>query len=282
LLLLCDTRPVVLIGQLTDTHVLARDDTDTEVFVDNNARLHDAVAAINAETTPVDIVVGTGDLTNDGRADQYGALAEMLADLDRPFLALPGNHDDRELLRSTFPDTPWIDGDHASWAVTVGDVRIVGLDSTDPGSHGGLIDEGRSAWLAGVLADDHDGPTLLAMHHPPYTSGIWWMDQNGFEGLDLLDAVLTANPVDRIVCGHLHRPMTATFAGAPAQVGMSTVQHVELDFRPDAPVAVIDDPVGYQLHQVTGNSIVTHSRYIRTGPPVVPSWAGEFSAVVAE
>ncbi len=274
---LCDTRTVVLIGQLTDTHVLARDDSETEVFVDNNARLVDVVASINAETSPVDVVIGTGDLTNDGQADQYDALGEMLASLHAPFLALPGNHDDRDLIRSTFPSTPWIDADHASWVTAVDGVRIIGLDSTVPGEHGGAIDVERSSWLDGVLSDRFDGPTMLAMHHPPFASGIWWMDTYGFPGLDLLEAVLTAHPVDRIMCGHLHRPMASMFAGAPAQVGMATVQQVELDFRADGPVAVIDNPVGYQLHQVTHDAIVTHARYIRVEPPIIPTWAAEFS-----
>lgn len=275
-MLLCDTRFVVLIGQLTDTHVLAQADTETEVFVDNNARLVDAVTALNAETVPVEVVIGTGDLTNDGNADQYEPLAELLAELQMPFLALPGNHDHRDRLRSTFPLTPWIDADHASWVTDVAGVRLIGLDSTNPGQHGGRIDDERCTWLDGVLSQEFDGPTLLSMHHPPYESGIWWMDKNGFPGLELLEAVLTAHPVDRILCGHLHRPMSSMFAGVPAQVGMSTVQHVELDFRPDAPVAVIDNPVGYQLHQVTSDAVVAHSRFIRTPDAVVPEWASEF------
>lgn len=276
LMRLCDTRSVALIGHLTDTHVLARDDQDSEVFVDNNARLVDAVASLDAEPEPVDVVVATGDLANDGRPAEYEALLELLEPLEVPLLALGGNHDVRELLRASFPSTPWVDADHASWVTDVAGVRLVGLDSTAPGEHGGRLDEERCSWLDGVLSTPFDGPTLLAMHHPPFASGIRWMDMNGFPGLDLLAEVLTAHPVDRILCGHLHRPMSSTFAGAPAQVGMSTVQHVALDLRPDAPVAVIDNPVGYQLVQVRPDSIVVHSRYIRTAAPIIPDWASEF------
>lgn len=277
LTLLCDTHGVALIGQLTDMHVLARDDVGTEVFVDNNARLVDAIESFNGETTPVDVVVGTGDLTNDGHPAQYEALGAMLAALTVPFLALPGNHDDRDLVRGTFPRTPWIDAEHASWVTQVAGVRLVGLDTTTPGEHGGTVDEERCTWLDGVLSEPFEGSTLLSMHHPPYASGIWWMDSYGFPGIEMLEAVLIAHPVDRILCGHLHRPMMSTFAGTPAQVAMSTVQHVELDLRSDAPVAVIDNPVGYQLHEVRADTIVTHSRYIRTEAAIVPSWAAEFS-----
>ena len=84
------------------------------------------------------VVLGTGDLTNWARPGEYERLAELLAPLTVPFLALPGNHDDRDLLRATFPTTPWIDAAHASWVTTVGAgderVRIVGLDSTSRAS----------------------------------------------------------------------------------------------------------------------------------------------------
>lgn len=277
-------RRQVLIGQLTDTH-LVDPDGDTELFVDNNGRMRTAVARLNAEDPPVAAVLGTGDLTNDHEPRAYDVLAEIVADLDAPFLPLGGNHDDRPHLRATFPDVGWTDADHLSWDVTVQGVRLVGLDSTRPGAHGGEVDAERIRWLDDRLAERHDGPTILALHHPPFESGIWWMDQYGFAGLDALAEVLRARPVDRIVCGHLHRPMVSSFAGIPAIVAMSTVQHVELDLRGRGAgdVAIIRDPVGYQLHRVVvdgdGSTIVTHARYLDTGEaPIVPDWAPEFRA----
>lgn len=266
----------VLIGQLTDTHVLAPDDDTTEVFVDNNARLADAVASINAEEPGLDLVVATGDLTNDARADEYDELCDLLGGVTVDLLPLPGNHDERTELRGRFPDVPWAGAEHASWVATVGHVRVIGLDSTRPGHHGGEFDDDRAAWLSSVLAEAHDGVTLLAMHHPPFRSGIDWMDANGFLGLDLLAEVVHGQPIARIMCGHLHRPMGSSFAGIPAQVGMSTVQHVALDLRGVGAIAVIDDPVGYQIHQVVDDAVVTHSRYIGTGLPIVPKWAATF------
>ena len=109
---------VVLVGQLTDTHVAASGPDGApldELYVDNNARLVSAVASINAEAPALDVLLGTGDLTNWARPAEYDILAELLAPLVVPFLPLPGNHDDRDLLRATFPDAPWIDAAHASW-----------------------------------------------------------------------------------------------------------------------------------------------------------------------
>jgi Icc protein len=222
-------------------------------------------------------VLATGDLTNDGRPFEYDALAELLAPLSIPILPIPGNHDDRVLVRATFPEMPWIAAEHASWVTSVDGVRIVGLDSTSPGEHGAAFDAEREIWLRAVLAEPHDGPTLLTIHHPPFVTGIGWMDRSGFVGLDRLEAVLSDQPVDRVVCGHLHRPMTSTIAGIPAQVGLSTVQHVDLDLAADAGVSLVLDPAGYQIMRISGREIVTHTRYVApANESFVPGWAADY------
>jgi 3',5'-cyclic AMP phosphodiesterase CpdA len=266
-----------LIAQLTDTHVVAWD-TDTELYVDNNARAAMAVAMLDAEVPAPVAVVMTGDLVNDARPEEYAALTELLAPLRMPVLPLPGNHDDRALVRATFSDFDWADCEHLSWVQVVDGVRIVGLDSTRPGSHGAEFDTERAEWLASALAAPHEGATLLAMHHPPFITGIEWMDRAGFVGLDVLVEIVSSSSVDRIICGHMHRPIGASVGGVAAQVSMSTVQHVALDLAPGAAVSLVRDPVGYQLHRIDGTDVVTHSRYIDTGQhPFVPDWAIDYA-----
>lgn len=279
-----DAGSFTLLGQLTDTHVVDPTPDGTvgdELFVDNNARLRSAVASLNAEQPALDVVLGTGDLTNWGRPGEYDRLAELLQPLTPLFLPIPGNHDDRDLLRATFPTVPWVDAAHASWVVDVSGVRVVGLDSTIPGEAGAEVDEERCAWLREVLAVRSEGVTILALHHPPFATGVGWMDGSGFVGLDRLESVLVDHPVDKIVCGHFHRPVSSTIAGIPAQVGLATVQHVDLDLAPGAGPSLIIDPVGYQIHRIAGRNVVTHTRYIDTPEPsstarIVPSWADIF------
>lgn len=267
---------MVLIAQLTDTHVVDPN-TDEALYVDNNGRVVEAVASINAESPGVAAVVATGDLTQWGTPEEYARLADITGPLSVPILPLPGNHDHRDGLRACFPDVPWIDADHASWVVDVEHVRVVGLDSTRLGESGAEFDDEREAWLWSVLARPHDGPTLLAMHHPPFVTGIEWMDCAGFVGLERFCAVLAeAAAVDRIMCGHLHRPMSSVVSGVLAEVGPSTTVHVALDVGRDGPVQVIRDPVGYRLLRIVGRSIVGHTRYIATGErPFTPGWATE-------
>lgn len=267
----------VLIGQITDTHVIDPSD-DRPTHVDNNQQLRDVVASMLDESPAPHAVLATGDLTDRADPVSYEILVDILSPLADRVLPLPGNHDERDGVRAAFPDAPWTDADHLCWSTTVEHVRIVGLDTLRPGHHGAQCDEGRATWLADTLASQHDGPTILAMHHPPFESGIAPMDRYGFVGLELLHEAVSSSPPDLIVCGHLHRPAVSTFAGVTARIAPSTVQHVALDLAPahDArPLAVIRDPIGYDLHRVSTDSagrgsIVSHIRYVGTGArPVV-------------
>ncbi len=263
----------MLLAQLTDTHI-ADPAGDSEQVVDNNERLAKAVERLNQETVQPDVVLATGDMTDNGTEVEMDILADLLAPLRAPVLAIPGNHDDRATFRRTF-DMPWAtDDSHLSWTADVGDLHIIGLDTLKPGTHGGLFDEERQRWLTDALDESGSRPTVIAMHHPPFLSGIHWMDAMRLEGMDTFSKIVARRSnVVRILCGHLHRPLTATIGGVTTTVGLSTVHHIELNLHPDAAVEIIRDPVGYQLHNIDEDAWVTHIRYIDTGEqPVSPRW----------
>jgi 3',5'-cyclic AMP phosphodiesterase CpdA len=262
----------VILAQITDTHVLAPGETQ---YLDNNQLLTEAIRSLNDEDPGPDAVLGTGDLTNWARPDQYEQLAALIEPLAAPFLPLVGNHDDRDLMRRTFPHVPWADTEHASWVTTVGDVTVVGLDSSDPGHHGAAFDDDRATWLDSTLASSGEQPVVLALHHPPFITGIAWMDAFGFRNLDRLQGLIGdhAGRIARIVSGHIHRQVVTTVAGVTASICPATVHHVALDLTPASTPSIICDPRGYQLHLVDGGDVVTHTRYIDTGQdPFDPGW----------
>ncbi|MCJ7710445.1 MAG: metallophosphoesterase, partial [Chloroflexi bacterium] len=87
------------IVQLTDLHVFA--DPSARLFgIPTRELLEDVVSHVEAHAGPVDHVVVTGDHTHDELPETYAAVRELLAPfLDRLWL-LPGNHDDRAVLRA--------------------------------------------------------------------------------------------------------------------------------------------------------------------------------------
>jgi 3',5'-cyclic-AMP phosphodiesterase len=199
----------VLIAQLSDTHVMTGDDSMSG-FVDTAARVTEAVDALLALPTPPDVVLLTGDLVNRGTDAEYEILRPLLSPLDDagvPLLVVPGNHDDRDAMRRAFPDHTWLPTEgHLSFVVDDFPVRLIGLDSTVPGRDDGELDDERIEWLAHVLDREPARPTLLFVHHPPYRTGMWWMDYGGLKNAAALRELVERHPeVQRIVSGHVHR-----------------------------------------------------------------------------
>ncbi len=93
-----------------------------------------AVDSLNRIRPEPDLIVISGDLTDEGTEDEYQKLRELLVELRRPFVVLPGNHDDRGNLRAAFSDHAWLPNEGAlSFALDVGELRLVALDTSVPG-----------------------------------------------------------------------------------------------------------------------------------------------------
>lgn len=270
-----------LLAQVSDTHVVAPGH-DGELYVDNNARLQLAVKRLMVETVKPDAVLVTGDLTDCGTDEEMAIVTELLAPLTMPVFIVPGNHDLRSSVRSAFA-MPWAADSNMSWVVESGPITIVGLDTLATEQidadgdvqHGGEFDETRARWLDETLAATSDRPTVIAMHHPPFPTGIGWMDETGLDDRQrFADVVGAHHHVGRIFCGHMHRPITTTIGGVLCTTGPSTIHQVELNLADDARPQVVCDPPGYQLHLFDGGCWVTHTRHFDTGEPVIdPSWA---------
>ena len=276
----------MLIAQISDLHCREAG-AEAMLGCDNNRNVALAVARLNAISPRPDVVLATGDLTSAGRPDQYEALAALLAPLEIPLVLLPGNHDERQPLLDTFAGQYGLIDDGHDFVRTViddGPLRLVALDTSVAGHHQGAIPEERAAWLAEALGAAPNKPTLIFMHHPPFETGIWWMDSLGIHdgGLERLAAVLGRHrQVVSITAGHLHRTIHATFAGIPITVAPTTCYAVDLDIHDEAPPKVTDEPPGMLLHYWHADTLVSHTVFLGahethdvTG--LMKDWPGRF------
>jgi 3',5'-cyclic-AMP phosphodiesterase len=262
----------MIIAQITDFHIKARGRRAYGI-VDTAAFLAQAVAALNALEPAPDLVVATGDLTDFGRAEEYELLRELLAPLALPLYAVPGNHDEREAMRRCFAGDGYLPASgFLNYVVEDLPVRLVALDTVVPGAAGGLLCDERLAWLDRVLAERRSQPTAIIMHHPPFRTGIAHMDAMGLDNAPAFAAIIARHPqVDRVLCGHLHRPIQSLIAGrAMASIAPSTAHQVVLDLRADSPAAFALEPPGYQLHCWADGVVVTHTAALGTFPGPYP------------
>jgi 3',5'-cyclic-AMP phosphodiesterase len=253
-----DDRPPFLLLQISDPHIGANWDG-----VDPDESLLRAVEAILSLPDRPDALLVSGDLTDNGAPEEYRRVRELLAPLDLRPHVLPGNHDLRAPLREAF-GLPGKGDEPVSYAVELGPLRLVCLDSTVPGAEGGSLDGGRSEWLEATLAADTATPTVLALHHPPLRTEIPTFERIGLapESCEALAAVLGRHPqVKRIVAGHVHRTIVAELAGRAVVTVPSTYLQAALDFT--APkLRMRADPPGFAVHALREGSLATHLQRI--------------------
>ena len=255
----------MLICQISDLHIKAAGEGSYGI-VNTAGMVQRCVEHILALKSKPDIVLATGDLTDFGRADEYTHLRELLAPLAVPLYLIPGNHDHRENMIAAFPDHAYLTQmrPFIQYAIEDLPVRILALDTVIPEKSGGELCGQRLAWLKKKLEAAPDRPTIIIMHHPPFKTFIGHMDKIGLANADALKAIVSQHPqVERILCGHLHRPIQVRWAGTLASTAPSPAHQVALDLTEDAPAHFVMEPPGYQLHKWDRDSgLVSHTAFI--------------------
>jgi 3',5'-cyclic AMP phosphodiesterase CpdA len=248
----------LLLVQLSDPHI-----GGAWPGVDPTASLGATLDELRRLPDAPDAVLVTGDLADSGLAAEYETVRALLAALGAPVYVLPGNHDDRDLMREYF-DLPGAGDAPVQYAVDLGPMRLVVLDTTRPGEVRGELDRARLGWLDAELARAPAQITLLAMHHPPISTGIAAWDRIGLPAADrraLGEIVRRHRQVRRLVAGHVHQTIMAELAGCSALTAPSTSTQVRLDFHP-AEIELVARPPGFVVHALAHGELFSHIRFV--------------------
>ena len=166
------------------------------------------------------LLLATGDLSEDGSRRSYQLLKEALQIPGVPVLALPGNHDAPALLAETFVGSPVETiavSDHGPW-------QIIRLNSCLPGRPEGFLSERSLADLEAHLSSAEQRPKLIAVHHQPVPVGNPWIDkyplENAAEFMRLADHYAD---VKAVAWGHIHHAFKAERNGTVMLGGPSSV-----------------------------------------------------------
>jgi 3',5'-cyclic-AMP phosphodiesterase len=199
----------MILAQISDPHITAK---GRKLYdrIDTIGHLRRAVQHLNNLAPRPDFTLVTGDLVDAGSPSEYEMLRELVACLAMPHALMPGNHDERGNLCRAFADHGYLpkDGEFIQFTIEDLPLRIIALDTLIPGEAGGRLCQARLDWLSARLEEQATRPTLIAMHHPPFDTGIEGMDEINCDNGAALGAIVARHPqVERIVCGHIHRPI---------------------------------------------------------------------------
>jgi len=240
----------MLIAHISDLHIVAKG-ANAYGKVPTAVNLSRCVDHINQLQPAADLVLVTGDITYAGLPEEARLAAELLEKLNAPYYVIPGNHDERTILRAAFKvrDCPSIEGDFINYTIDGFPLSFIALDTTVPGEPGGKICPDRAAWLEEQLKKIGGQPTIIFMHHPPVKCGVLETDEDGFAGADLLGDIVERHPnIERILCGHIHLTTHIRWRGTVISTAASMGLQLLLDLTLKLPSSFYNDAPCYQLH----------------------------------
>lgn len=277
---------MITFAQITDLHITTADDP-YKSKERNDRRLRDMLTTIYAlQPRPV-AIIASGDLVDRGEAREYEELKTLLSEFTEiPIYAGMGNHDLRGPFQEVFPRSQTLiryetdKNGFIQYEQDFGDVRLVMIDTLDErdGKHfeNGAFCAKRAGWLKRTLSRSRK-PTMIALHHPPVRSGVYWMDAR--EKYDwqkrLAGAVKGRKTVRTMMCGHLHRTFHARFAdqivaASPATSIQLTLNLTEVDLTvPDGREILVEEPAGFSLHMWDRGELTTHTGVAPAFPSAV-------------
>ena len=276
----------MLIAQMTDIHIGFAPDEMPEEY--NRIRFRATLRRLLDGPNAPDMLVLSGDITDNGDLDSFEKTAELLVECPFPVWPMVGNHDTREALVEAFPQVR-LEGGFLHYAIEGQGLRVLLLDTLESGRHGGAFCEARAEWLTAQLDAAPGTPTLIFMHHPPVVSGIEWMDPTPDEAWILrFGAVVEGrSQILAIHCGHLHRPLATSFRGIPLHVTSSVAPLVAMDLRaidkdvPDGRDLITTEPPTYAMHRWDGTNLVTHYERVSDWR-VLAHYTGSLQAMIQD
>uniref|UniRef100_A0A832M2G4 3',5'-cyclic-AMP phosphodiesterase n=1 Tax=Oscillatoriales cyanobacterium SpSt-402 TaxID=2282168 RepID=A0A832M2G4_9CYAN len=223
----------LLVAQITDIHLFAESDKcllGLKTLESFQAVLYQVK---DLERQP-DLLLLTGDLSQDGSAESYEMLHAMLEPLGIPAYWVPGNHDKPAVMAEVLTRSPI---SHQK-SFRAGGWRFLLLDSCVPGCVHGVLSPESLSWLDTELSQQPDEPTLIAFHHPPFLVGSDWMNDIGLLNADELFAVCDRHPQIKVVLfGHIHQEFHQNRNGVDYLGTPSTC----IQFKPNSPQFSLDE-----------------------------------------
>lgn len=186
--------------QLTDSHLFAELDGSL-MGVKTQDSLEHVINLVRAEQTQIDLLLCTGDISQDGSSASYQRFAQMTGTLNTPMSWLAGNHDERLALQQVCAQRDWLEPvyDMGAW-------RVIVLDSSVVNQVYGNLAKDQLDILEQALHSAGERHVLIALHHHPVPINSQWMDKIGLHNAEQLLSIISRYDVIKVVVwGHVHQ-----------------------------------------------------------------------------
>lgn len=240
----------IRILQITDCH-LGRDADESLLGLKTADSLVDVLERAAEQEDPFDLVLCSGDISNDGTAGSYDRFIQLVRQHipATPLAWLPGNHDDPAGMRTIRSAVPRSD------FLSIGDWNIILLNSRVPFEERGELPQSELDRLERLLASDPTSPTLIFLHHQLVPVGSAWIDQyvvsNAADFFAITDRF---DNIRAVSWGHVHQEFYRVRNGVDLLASPSTC----VQFKPLSDDFTVDSAMpGYRAYELHSNGVYT-------------------------
>ncbi|MES2662078.1 MAG: 3',5'-cyclic-AMP phosphodiesterase [Pseudomonadota bacterium] len=190
------------IVQLSDSHLFANEDGKL-LGMNTRESCTKVLDLIHEQNSKIDLILVTGDVTQDGSAAAYQFLEDKLKEFPAPKLWLPGNHDRVDVMPSLLIDSEDL---LAPITFRLGNWLWIMLDSVIPGKVPGRLTEASLKLLADILQTTDAPYIAVCLHHHPFDLGSKWLDTVGLKNPEEFWPLLENDKrVKMVIWGHVHQ-----------------------------------------------------------------------------
>lgn len=200
-MLTANDKAEIKILQLTDTHLFS-DPRGMLLGCVTDSSLKRVIERAQIHGYEADLIIATGDLVQDESRDGYVRLREHLSTFGAPVYAIPGNHDEPNLMAEVYNEGIM----QFCNRIKTGNWQVFFLNTFQAGEVGGVVDPSALAHMRCHLEADPESFALVCMHHHPVPIGSAWLDSIGIADSNSFNEFVASHPQIRIVMwGHIHQ-----------------------------------------------------------------------------
>ena len=241
----------LLVAQITDTHLFADPTQGTMYGVPTETSFLKVLEKLGHLQPQPDMLLLTGDLSQDETHESYQRLAFLLSLLKIPTYWIAGNHDHLPTMEKV------LNSDHifGTKSFEMGGWHFLLVNTNVPGCVYGRVFPESLEWLESKLETTINKPVLIALHHPPVKINSEWMDRIILhDSAPFLNLINRYSQVKIVLSGHIHQEFDTEINGVRYLATPSTC----IQFEPENKHFVLDKkPPGFRLLTLYPNANYT-------------------------
>ena len=187
--------------QLTDCHLFA-EESGKLLGVRTADSFKAVLQAIINQQAVFDLIIVSGDISQDYSVASYQRCAHAIAVLKTPVFFVPGNHDDGPLMYRIFDQY----GVHTERSLICGNWHFVFLNSEVYSVPHGWIERSELNFLKECYDAYPELNTVVVVHHLPRLVHSRWLDTQTMHNQDEFNNFIATLPnIKLVLCGHVHQ-----------------------------------------------------------------------------